>query len=71
MTGSEGEPLAGPAEILEHRTVKKGRKEVQEVLVRWCNLPTESATWEEYPVLLARYPILLPEDMESLKEGVL
>ncbi len=56
MVGSEGEPLAGPAEILERRTTKRGRKEIQEVLVRWYNLPPESATWEELSALLARYP---------------
>ncbi len=60
MVGSEGEPLAGPAEILERCTTKRGWKEVQEVLVRWCNLPSESATWEEYSALLARYPDFTP-----------
>ena len=39
------------AKILEHRWVKQGKKIIHEVLIRWENLPTYDATWED-PQLL-------------------
>jgi hypothetical protein len=45
-----------PLEILERRLVKKGNKAVSQVLIRWSNIPQESATWEDYYVLRQKFP---------------
>ena len=44
-----------PAEILEHRWVKQGKKIIHEVLIRWENLPTDDATWEDSQLLHQRF----------------
>lgn len=45
-----------PAEILDHRRVKQGRKIVHEVLIGWANLPRDDATWEDTKLLQRRFP---------------
>ena len=45
-----------PLEILDRRLVKKGNKAVSQVLIRWSNIPQESATWEDYYVLRQKFP---------------
>jgi hypothetical protein len=45
-----------PLEILDCRLVKKGNKAVSQVLIRWSNIPQESATWEDYYVLRQKFP---------------
>jgi hypothetical protein len=45
-----------PLEILDRRLVKKGNKAVSQVLIRWSNIPHESATWEDYYVLRQKFP---------------
>jgi hypothetical protein len=45
-----------PLEILDRRLVKKGNKAVPQVLIRWSNIPQESATWEDYYVLRQKFP---------------
>lgn len=45
-----------PEEILERRLVRKGGKQVIQVLVRWSTLPREAATWEDWYVLKQKYP---------------
>ncbi len=60
LTGEEGEPLAGPEQILDTRIVQKRRKEITEVLVKWVNLPEEAATWVDSQVLRAQYPEFTP-----------
>lgn len=45
-----------PECILEHHLVKKGNCTITQVLVKWCNLPTEAATWEDFQVVQARFP---------------
>lgn len=44
------------AEILDHRWVKRGKKIVHEVLIRWVNLPVEDATWENLLRLRQAFP---------------
>ncbi len=60
LTGDDGEPLAGPERILERRTSHKRRRDVEELLVKWFNLPEEAATWEDSRVLHTRYPEFIP-----------
>lgn len=45
-----------PERVLERRLVKKGSKAVPQVLVKWTHLPVDSATWEDWYVLQARFP---------------
>lgn len=48
-----------PSEILDRRMVKKDNAAVVQVLVRWGTLSPELATWEDYDVLRARFPLAL------------
>lgn len=45
-----------PEEILDRRLVRKGRKQVIQVLVRWSTLPREASTWEDWYVLKQKFP---------------
>lgn len=45
-----------PFEVLDRRLVKKGNPAVTQVLVRWSNIPPESATWEDFEVVRHRFP---------------
>ncbi|WVZ85793.1 hypothetical protein U9M48_032667 [Paspalum notatum var. saurae] len=45
-----------PEVILDRRLVKKGNQAVTQVLIKWTNLPTSSATWEDYNVVKERFP---------------
>lgn len=47
-----------PSEILDHRWIKRGKKIMHEVLVRWANLPIDDATWEDPHHLHQRFPTL-------------
>jgi hypothetical protein len=38
-------------QILQSRLVSRGTDQVQQVLVKWNNLPSELATWEDYEAL--------------------
>jgi hypothetical protein len=45
-----------PVAILDRRMSKKGLDSVLQIKVKWSGLPETNATWEDYPVLRARYP---------------
>lgn len=45
-----------PTEVLNRRLVKKGGKAVPQALIRWGDLPSETATWEDWYVIKERYP---------------
>jgi hypothetical protein len=45
-----------PEEILERRLVKKGNAALPQVRVRWAGLPETSSTWEDWNVLITRFP---------------
>jgi hypothetical protein len=40
-----------PEQILQSRLVRRGHNQVQQVLVKWNNLPSELATWEDFEAL--------------------
>lgn len=40
-----------PEQILQTRTVQHGTDRVQQVLVKWNNLPSSLSTWEDYEAL--------------------
>jgi hypothetical protein len=58
-----------PLEILDRRLVKKGNRVVPQVLIRWSLLPADDTTWEDYNVLLQRYPDALAWGQASLVGG--
>jgi hypothetical protein len=45
-----------PQCILQRRLVKKGGAAIVQVLVQWQGLPADSATWEDWTVMQARFP---------------
>jgi hypothetical protein len=45
-----------PEHILDRRMVKKDNAATTQVLVKWSQLPEESATWEDYYQLRERFP---------------
>ncbi len=56
VTGVEGQLLAEPERALNRRMSKRGNQAVTEVLVKWTNLPEDSATWEDYWSLKRQFP---------------
>jgi hypothetical protein len=42
--------------IVERRLVKKGNAVVPHVRVKWFGLPDSSATWEDWNVIITRFP---------------
>lgn len=49
-----------PKEIVERRLIQKGNKAVAQVLVKWKELPSELATWEDYSALKICFLSFLP-----------
>lgn len=45
-----------PEAILQRRLVKKGNQAITQVLVKWLNLPDDSATWEDWNVVTQKFP---------------
>ncbi|XP_075091802.1 uncharacterized protein LOC142171968 [Nicotiana tabacum] len=45
-----------PELILQRRMVKRGNKDVAQVLVKWQGIPADDATWEYYNELKIRFP---------------
>jgi hypothetical protein len=45
-----------PATILQLRLVRKSNAAVQLALIQWAHLPADQATWEDYYVVIAKYP---------------
>jgi hypothetical protein len=45
-----------PAHILQQRQVTKGKRLVQQGLIRWSNLPASLATWEDLEYLQQQFP---------------
>ena len=43
-------------QVLESSTVLRGPNQVQQVLVKWNNLPAALATWEDYEAMRQEYP---------------
>ena len=45
-----------PEQVLQTRLVSRDNNQVQQVLVKWNNLPTTLATWEDYEALRQEFP---------------
>ncbi len=55
LVGEDGQLLAEPERILERRLAPRGDHGVAQVLVKWTNMGLDSATWEDYWDLKARF----------------
>lgn len=47
-----------PEAVLDKRLVKKGNAAIPQVRVKWAGLPDDSATWEDWYVLLQKFPMV-------------
>jgi hypothetical protein len=45
-----------PEQVLQTRAVLRGHSTIQQVLVKWNNLPASLATWEDYEALRQEFP---------------
>jgi hypothetical protein len=48
-----------PEKILDRRLVKRGNAALPQVLIKWTNIPEDSATWENWETLKAKFPAVL------------
>lgn len=60
-TAAEG-PILAPECILNKRTVLQGTQQMNQVLVKWQQIPTAEATWENEQDIAENYPNLNLED---------
>ena len=75
--GSPTLPVMGPVVeqspepdmILARRIVKKKNAAQTQLLVKWKNQSQDDATWEDYESIAQKFPSLICEDTNFLKEG--
>jgi hypothetical protein len=58
-----------PEAVLDRRMMKKGNQAVVQVLIKWKHLPEETATWEDWDVLKASFPVVLTWGQASASPG--
>lgn len=58
-----------PEKVLDWRLVKKGNAAISQVLIKWTNVPEESATWEDWDTLKAKFPVILTWGQASSSGG--
>jgi hypothetical protein len=58
-----------PEAILDRRMKKKGNRTIVQVLLKWKNLPEETATWEDWDTLKASFPDVLSWGQASSSPG--
>jgi hypothetical protein len=58
-----------PEAILDRRMMKKGNRAIVQVLLKWKNLPKETATWEDWDTLKESFPEVLSWGQESSSPG--
>ena len=56
VTDESSKATVSPIEILERRIMKKGDRAVAAGLIKWSNLFTEDATWEDLEELQLQFP---------------
>jgi hypothetical protein len=49
--------------------MKKGNQAIVQVLIKWKNLPEETATWEDWDVLKISFPSVLTWGQASSSPG--
>lgn len=58
-----------PTAILQRRTVQRGARQVDQVLVQWSGFPSSLASWEDAIPLQARFPRALAWGQAKTKGG--
>jgi hypothetical protein len=58
-----------PEKILERRMVKKGNAAILQVLVKWRNIPEDSATWEDWEPLKTKFPNIVARGQANSPGG--
>jgi hypothetical protein len=58
-----------PQEILEWRLVKKGNAAVPQVKIKWLGLPDTTTSWEDWYVLLKKFPAISSWGQDGSLEG--
>jgi hypothetical protein len=58
-----------PEAILDRRMMKKGNQAIVQVMIKWKNLPEETATWEDWDVLKLSFPSVLTWGQASSSQG--
>lgn len=58
-----------PELVLDRRLVKKGNHAIPQVLIKWCKLPAEAATWEDLYVVRQRFPEAVAWEQETSVAG--
>ncbi|KAG6433251.1 hypothetical protein SASPL_104859 [Salvia splendens] len=64
----QGRPIIEPEEILAARSILRNGKDQEQVLVKWCHLSAEDATWETVAELRSRFPQILLGDKSVLED---
>jgi hypothetical protein len=61
-----------PQEILERHLVKKGNTATSQLKVNWLGLPDTSSTWEDWNVLVSKFPVITSwgQDASGAEESV-
>jgi hypothetical protein len=54
-----GEIKLEPEQIIEHRIIRRNKRSLIEVLIKWKGVPSEENTWENYWKLCELYPHLV------------
>lgn len=58
-----------PEKVLDRRLVKKGNAAIPQVLIKWRNLPEDTATWEDWDKLKTKFPDVLAWGQASSSGG--
>jgi hypothetical protein len=58
-----------PEAILDRCMMKKGNQAIVQVLIKWKNLPKETATWEDWDTLKTSFPDVLTWGQASSSPG--
>lgn len=70
-TDNNGALVTVPQQILNSRKLQQPKGEVQQILVKWSNLPSNHATWENLSDFQAKYPNFDPWGQGSSPGGVM
>jgi hypothetical protein len=58
-----------PEAVLDRHMMKKGNQAVVQVLIKWKNLPEETATWEDWDILKTNFPVVFTWGQASASPG--
>ena len=56
LVNADGTVKTGPSEVLQVRQIPRNNAPVVQWLIKWINLPTEDATWEDADFIKYTFP---------------